>query len=225
LKRDEPEAITECVATAGLSLGEYTALTFAGAMNFSDGVRLVKARGEAMQAAADARASGMLSVLLLEKPQVDAIVEAASAKGLIRIANYLCPGNLVLSGDRAACDEAERLATEAGARTMRLSVAGAFHTAIMQPAVERLQEALAGVSLSPPRLPVWTNVTAQPYTTVEEIKATLARQVVEPVLWEDCMRGLLEAGCDRFYEIGPGRVLAGLLKRVQRKAECRNITA
>lgn len=225
LEQTEPEAINDCAAAAGLSLGEYTALTFAGCLGFADGVKLVKKRGEAMQAASDARASGMISVLLLERPQVDSLVEAASAKGLIRIANFLCPGNLALSGDAAACDEIERLANEAGGRTVRLAVAGAFHTPIMQPAVEQLTEALKDVPLSPPRIPVWANVTAQPYADVAEIKATLARQVVEPVRWEQTLRGLLESGCERFYEVGPGKVLAGLLKRVQRKAECRNVTA
>jgi [acyl-carrier-protein] S-malonyltransferase len=95
----------------------------------------------------------------------------------------------------------------------------------MQPAVEQLAAAMEGVALSPPRVPVWANVTAKPYADVAQIKATLARQVVEPVLWEETMRGLLEAGCDRFYEIGPGRVLVNLLKRVQRKADCRNVAA
>ena len=225
LEQTEPEAVSDCAAAAGLSLGEYTALTFAGALGFADGVKLVKKRGEAMQAASDARPSGMISVLLLERPQVDGLVEAASAKGLIRIANFLCPGNLALSGDAAACDEIERLANEAGGRTVRLAVAGAFHTPVMQPAVEQLTEALKDVPLSPPRVPVWANVTARPYADVGEIKATLARQVVEPVRWEQTLRGLLESGCERFYEVGPGKVLAGLLKRVQRKAECRNVTA
>jgi [acyl-carrier-protein] S-malonyltransferase len=225
LKQAEPDSIGNDVTAAGLSLGEYTALTFAGALTFADGVRLVKERGESMQAASEARSSGMISVLMLEKPQIDSIVEAASARGLMRIANYLCPGNLALSGDLAACDEVERLASEAGGRTARLAVAGAFHTPIMQPAVERLTAALANVNLSPPRIPVWSNVTGKPHGSVEEIKSSLARQVVEPVRWEEIMRGLLESGCERFYEVGPGRVLAGLLKRVQRKVDCRNVTA
>src|SRR5262249_50727584 len=158
--------------------------------------------------------------------QVEALVAAASAKGLIRMANYLCPGNLALSGDLAACDEVERLVNEAGGRTVRLAVAGAFHTPIMQPAVERLTAALAGVSLSPPRSPVGPNATARPHPgEVHEIKSALARQVVEPVLWEDTLRGLIDSGCDRFYEIGPGKVLTGLLKRVSRKGDYRNVTA
>src|SRR5262245_7531816 len=225
LKLTEPDALGECAAAAGLSLGEYTALTFAGALTFEDGLRLVQKRGEAMQAASEARASGMVSVLAMEKPQVDALVEAASPKGVLRLANYLCPGFLCHSCDLAASEEVDLLVAETGGRTVRLAVAGAFHTPIMQPAVEQLTAALAGVSLSPPRVPVWANVTARPYADVAEIKATLARQVVEPVRWEDTMRGLLETGVERFYEIGPGRVLAGLLKRVHRKADCRNVGA
>lgn len=225
LKVSEPGAAGECVAAAGLSLGEYTALTFAGAMTFEDGLRLVKQRGEAMQAAADARASTMVSILLLERDQVQGFCDQASSKGLVRIANFLCPGNLVVSGDTPACEEVERLAVAAGAKTIRLAVAGAFHTPVMQPAVEKLTAALAGVDLAPPMVPVWANVTAKPYADVSEVRATLARQVVEPVRWEDTMRGLLDAGVERFYEIGPGRVLAGLLKRISRKTECRNVAA
>ena len=225
LEQSEPDAAGECIATAGLSLGEYTALTFAGALSFEDGLRLVRKRGEAMQAAADARAGGMVSILMLEQPQVEAIVTRASEKGVVRIANYLCPGNLVVSGEKAACDEARRLADEAGARTTPLAVAGAFHTPLMQPAVEALTQALAATRIAAPRIPVWANVTASPYTDVSQIAPTLARQVVEPVRWEQTLRGLLDAGVERFYEIGPGRVLAGLLKRVHRKADCRNVPA
>src|SRR5262249_54546493 len=123
------------------------------------------------------------------------------------------------------CEEVERRAADAGARTVRLAVAGAFHTPLMQPAVEALTEALAGVALATPRVPVWANVTARPYAEVSAIKPALARQVVEPVLWEATMRGLLASGVERFYEVGPGRVLAGLLKRVDRKADCRHAAA
>ena len=225
LEQSEPGASAECVATAGLSLGEYTALTFAGALQFEDGLRLVRQRGEAMQAAADARAGGMVSILLLDQPQVEAIVAQASSLGLVRIANFLCPGNLVVSGDKAACDEAQRLADLAGAKTIPLPVAGAFHTPLMQPAVEALTKALASTPLGSPRVPVWANVTARPYADAGEIPPTLARQVVEPVLWEPTMRGMLEAGVERFYEIGPGKVLTGLLKRIQRKGDYRNVPA
>jgi [acyl-carrier-protein] S-malonyltransferase len=225
LRQSEPDALADCVAAAGLSLGEYTALTFAGALTFADGLRLVQKRGEAMQAAADARAGTMVSVLTLEQAKVEEIVAAASAKSLVVLANYLCPGNLVVSGEVGGCAEVEKLAEAAGGRTVRLAVAGAFHTPLMQPAVETLSAALAGVSLSPLRVPVWANVTATAYTGTDEVRSLLARQVVEPVRWEQTMRALLDQGIDRFYEIGPGRVLAGLLKRVVRKADCRNVPA
>jgi [acyl-carrier-protein] S-malonyltransferase len=223
LRQDEPEVEKDVVAAAGLSLGEYTALTFAGALKFDDGLRLVRARGEAMQAAADARASTMSSVLLLEQSHVEEICRKASEKGLVRIANFLCPGNLAISGDTAAVEEAERLVGEAGARAVRLAVAGAFHTPIMQPAVDRLSTELASVPLAMPRVPVWANVTASVYTSPEEVRSLLARQVVEPVRWEDTMRGMLSSGVDLFYEVGPGRVLTGLLRRMNRSTACRNI--
>jgi [acyl-carrier-protein] S-malonyltransferase len=222
LRTTEPEALHECVATAGLSLGEYTALTFAGVLTFADGLRLVQRRGEAMQAASEASAGTMYSLLGLERAKVEEL--CAAQTGMVKVANVLCPGNLVVSGKRDACEAVAAAAEAAGARTMRLAVAGAFHTPLMQPAVAALTEALAGVKLGEMRVSVWANVTARPYENAEQVRELLARQVVEPVLWEQTMRALLESGCDRFYEIGPGRVLAGLLKRVQRKVDCRNVT-
>ena len=223
LKGTAPDAVASCVAAAGLSLGEYTALVFAGSLTFADGLRLVKRRGEAMQAASEAVASGMVSVLGLEQAKVEELCAAARPKGLMQVANLLCPGNIVVSGEKAACEEVERLAEAAGARTIRLTVAGAFHTELMRPAVAALEQVLQQVNIKPPRLPVWANVTARPHSGPEEIRQLLARQVVEPVQWEQTVRNLLADGCDRFYEVGPGRVLAGLLKRAQRKAECHNV--
>jgi [acyl-carrier-protein] S-malonyltransferase len=225
LRATEPDAIEQCAATAGLSLGEYTALTFAGALSFRDGLRVVRRRGEAMQAAADATPSAMVSVLGMEQSQVEELCASARGTGTLQVANILCPGNIVISGSRDTCDAAEKMAAEMGARTVRLAVAGAFHTELMKPADQAVAEVLADVEIRSPRVPVWSNVDAQPHTDPNEIRRLLIRQVLEPVLWEQTMRNLLAAGFDRFYEIGPGRVLAGLLKRVQRKAECRNITA
>jgi [acyl-carrier-protein] S-malonyltransferase len=221
----EPQTIDSCEAAAGLSLGEYTALAFAGALSFGDGLRVVRRRGEAMQAASDATPSGMVSILTLEPARVEELVAAARHAGTLEIANRLCPGNIAVSGTRAACEAAEKLAEQMGGRAVRLAVAGAFHTDIMKPADEALATALAGVALQQPRLPVWSNVDAQPHTDPDEIRGLLVRQVLQPVLWEQTLRNLLAAGFDRFYEIGPGRVLAGLLKRVQRKVECINISA
>lgn len=226
LKATEPDVLPTVVATAGLSLGEYTALVSAGAMNFEDGLRVVQTRGQAMQAAAEATPSGMISVLGLDLPEVEALVMEARAAGPLEIANYLCPGNTALSGSLAAVERIEQLAEQKGGlRTVRLAVAGAFHTALMKPADEKLAAALAGVTLTAPTVPVWSNVDAQPHTDPAEIRGLLVRQVLAPVRWEETLRGLLGAGVERFYEIGPGRVLAGLLKRVNRKADVRNVTA
>ena len=226
LKATEPDALHGVVATAGLSLGEYTALAFAGALAFEDGVRLVQARGRAMQAAAEATPSGMISVLGSEVPAVEALVAEARGGDTLEVANLLCPGNTVVSGSLAALDRFEaRCGQKGGLRTVRLAVAGAFHTNLMKPADEALAAALASAPLAAPTVPVWSNVDAKPHTDPAEIRALLVKQVLSPVRWEDTLRGLFEAGVDRFYEVGPGRVLAGLLKRVQRKADVRNVTA
>lgn len=225
LRAEDPAALGTCAFAAGLSLGEYTALVFADALSFEDGLRVVKARGECMQAAADATPSGMVSVLGCEIEQVERICQAASGHGLIRIANYLCPANIVVSGAKAACDEVERIAKDHGAMmTVRLAVAGAFHTPIMRPADEKLATVLESVALRAPRVPVVSNVDALPHSDPTEIRAILVRQVLEPVLWERSMRYLLAQGIDKFLELGPGRVLAGLMKRIERKANFVNVT-
>jgi [acyl-carrier-protein] S-malonyltransferase len=226
LRSTTPDVEAQCVAAAGLSLGEYTALVFAGAMSFADGLQLVQRRGQAMQAASDATPSAMVSVLGLEQDKVEELCAAARSAGTIRIANLLCPQNIVVSGTKEACDLVEKRAPEKGAlKTVRLAVAGAFHTDLMKPADQTLQTALAHVTMRPCRLPVWSNVDAQPHTDPEEIRRLLVRQVVQPVLWEKTMRNLVDAGIERFYEIGPGRVLTPLLKRIKRQADCQNVTA
>jgi [acyl-carrier-protein] S-malonyltransferase len=226
LKATEPDALSEVVATAGLSLGEYTALVYAGAMTFDDGLKVVQARGRAMQDAAVATPSGMVSVLGGELPAVEALVAEARGGDTLEVANYLCPGNTVISGSLAAIERAEQLAAaKGGLKTVRLAVAGAFHTNLMKPADEKLAAALGGVTVNAPKVPVWSNVDAKPHTDPAEIRGLLVRQVVSPVKWEETLRGLLADGVERFYEIGPGRVLAGLMKRVNRKADLRNVTA
>ncbi len=227
LRADQPEVVAGFGAAAGLSLGEYTALVAAGALEFEDALRVVQQRGQAMQDAADASPSGMVSLLGLERAQVEELVEKAREPGeTLQIANLLCPGNIAVSGSTAACERVAKLAEEAGAmKTVPLAVAGAFHTPLMQPAVERLAAALAFVAISPPRVPVISNVDAAPHTDPEEIRALLVRQVVSPVLWEDSLRYLIAAGYTRFFEVGPGRVLRGLLRRIDRKIDCANVEA
>lgn len=217
LKADNPETVEQCAVAAGLSLGEYTALTFAGAMSFEDGLRVVRKRGEAMQAASDATPSGMVSALLLSEEDVEKI--AAEIDG-IWVANYLCPGNTVLSGYEAACEVALQAIETAGGRAVKLSVAGAFHTEIMQSAVEELAAVLETVDIQSPRIPVVSNVDAAPHSDPSEIREILVKQVQNPVFWEKSVRRMLDDGTDQLYEIGPGKVLKGLLKRIARKVPC-----
>jgi len=221
LRQKSPDA-TDCFqAAAGLSLGEYTALVAAGAIDFEAGLRLVQARGAAMQAAADATPSGMVSILGLERAAVESLCDQSRQGEVLAVANLLCPGNIVVSGSKGACQRVAEAAPGAGAmKAIPLAVAGAFHTSIMQPAVERLSAALADVTIRRPRVPVVSNVDAQPHDDPDEIRRLLVKQVVEPVRWEDSLRWLLAQGCDQFYEVGPGRVLRSLLKRINRTAAC-----
>lgn len=224
LRREDPESVRSCAGAAGLSLGEYTALVFAGAMSFEDGLRTVQIRGEAMQRAAEAAPSSMASVLGLAPEALERVVGEASRLGYVRIANYLCPGNLVVSGETAAVEEAGRLASAAGAiQVVPLAVAGAFHTDLMKPADQALARALEAVSLSPPRIPVYSNVDAQPHADPQEIKDLLVRQVLSQVRWDESMRRMLADGYDKFFELGPGRVLASLMKRIQRRTDVTNV--
>jgi [acyl-carrier-protein] S-malonyltransferase len=223
LRQDTPAVLDDARYAAGLSLGEYTALTFAGAMTFADGLSVVKTRGEAMQAASDANPSGMVSALLLERDQVAKVCEDAQPAGRLWIANYLCPGNTVLSGEKPACAKAVELIEQAGGKPVPLTVAGAFHTPLMESACTRLSEALQKVNLVSPRIPVVSNVDAQTHADPDEIRQLLVRQVVNPVRWEDSVRWLIAQGVTQFYEIGPGKVLKGLMRRIDRKAECQNV--
>lgn len=224
LREESPEVVLACEAAAGLSLGEYTAMVFAGVMDFEDGLRLVQRRGEAMQQAADAMPSGMVSILGLERVQVEALCDKAREDDVLEIANLLCPGNTVISGTNAACERAAEMAQSFGAiKAMPLAVAGAFHTRIMQPAVESLAAALADVPMYRPKIPVVSNVDARPHDDPEQIRNLLIQQVLHPVRWEDSMRYLLQEGFDQFYEVGPGRVLRGLLRRIDRKATCQSV--
>jgi [acyl-carrier-protein] S-malonyltransferase len=199
-------------------------MVFAGAMEFEVGLRVVQARGAAMQEAADARPSGMVSVLGLERGQVQELCDQARGDGLLEIANLLCPGNIVISGSNDACERAAQMAEKMGAmKTIPLPVAGAFHTQIMQPAVERLAAALADASLRKPTIPVVSNVDALPHDDPEQMRSLLIQQVVSPVRWEDSMRYLLGQAYDQFYEVGPGRTLRGLMKRIDRKVACEGV--
>ncbi|MFM9059588.1 MAG: ACP S-malonyltransferase [Planctomycetaceae bacterium] len=210
--------------TAGLSLGEYTALVFAGALGFDDAVRLVDVRGRAMQECAETRPGAMVAVLGLEREQVAALCDECREGDVLEVANVLCPGNIVTSGSVAACRRLEAAAPAAGAmKCVPLEVAGAFHTVLMQPAVERLAAALAGIDLRAPRLPVVSNVDARPHSDPAEIRGLLARQVVGVVEWNASMAYILSTGVRALREVGPGRVLRGLMKRIDRGVACSGV--
>jgi [acyl-carrier-protein] S-malonyltransferase len=209
---------------AGLSLGEYTALWFAGAIGFEDAVRVVRERGRGMQAASEARPSGMLA-LLGANEELAAQVCAKRAEGdVLTPANYLCPGNIAISGAKAALERVTANARADGVRkAIPLKVAGAFHSKLMEPGLPLLTAALAGAKLAAPRIPVISNVTAQPHGDVATIGPTLLRQVTSPVLWERSMRTLVAMGVTEMLEPGPGGVLTGLLGKIDGNVRCRNV--
>ncbi|MDR3109064.1 MAG: ACP S-malonyltransferase [Planctomycetaceae bacterium] len=221
LRLQSPELVEKCSAAAGLSLGEYTALVFAGAMEFEDGLRLVQRRGEVMQEASNAVPSGMVSVLGLERDIVEKLCDENRGGETLQVANLLCSGNIVVSGTVGACERIADAAPKAGAmRVIPLAVAGAFHTQLMKPADSKLADALAKIDFKPLRIPVYSNVDAKPHTNTEEFRRILVEQVISPVLWEDLVRAMIEDGYEQFNEVGPGRVLRGLVKRINRKAKC-----
>jgi len=211
------------VAMAGLSLGEYTALYAAGSLSFQDALRLVQRRGQLMQAAAEANPGGMVSVMGLEVEQVETVCRQASDRGPIQPANFNCPGQVVVSGSRAACEAVPALVEAAGGRAVPLKVAGAFHSPLMAPAAEGLAAMLASVSLTPPAVPVIANVNCQPHRDADTIRRWLAEQLTSPVRWQASMERLLAEGIQEFVEIGPGRILSGLLKKIDRKVPVVNI--
>ena len=229
LKLENPDIVSQASVAMGLSLGEYTALCFAGAFSFEDGVKLTKARGEAMQAAADAVPSGMLAIVGLSSTQVQAMCEEAAAKSNkdIAIANYLVDGNYVISGDKEACAVAQQLAPNYKARMVApLAVAGAFHTKFMEPAVDKLRHALAAVEIKSPRISVISNVDARAHFDPNDIRDVLTRQVTQPVQWETTIRNLVSSpDFVKAYEIGPGTVCRGILKRFGKDYEVVNVSA
>lgn len=212
------------VAMAGLSLGEYTALYAAGAVAFEDALRLVKRRGELMQMAAQLKASGMVTALGLDLPAVERVCAGAASAGIIGPANFNCPGQIVLSGEKSACEAAAKLIEAEGGRAIPLKVAGAFHSALMKPAADGLAEMLESTSFHSPRVPVLANVNCEYHTQAANIRRWLADQLTQPVRWQASMERLIAEGIERFIEIGPGRVLTGLMKKISRQAPVVNIS-
>jgi [acyl-carrier-protein] S-malonyltransferase len=213
--------------TAGLSLGEYTALYSAGNLGFEDALRLVQKRGSAMQAAAEKSRGGMVSIIGLDEEKVQELCDEASQGQILLPVNFNCPGQIVVSGDLDACNRVVGLAEKYGAiKAIQLKVAGAFHTEMMAPAANELQHALDDCPIAPAgEVKVIANISADYYNIPDEIRQGLVKQLVQPILWRKCMERLLAEGVECFYEIGPGRVLTGLMKRISRKTKVISISS
>ncbi|HEV2150685.1 MAG TPA: ACP S-malonyltransferase [Longimicrobiaceae bacterium] len=215
----------EPVAAAGHSLGEFSAYLAAGSLAFADAVRTVRRRGELMYEAGQARPGTMAAVLGLDDDVVEGVCREASSGGSeVAAANFNAPGQVVVSGDVDAVERASALLVSAGAKKVSgLSVSGAFHSPLMAPAEEGLSAHLQGVEFGAPAFPVVSNVTAAPVTDPAEAKILLVRQLTSTVRWTDSVRTLLQLGATRFLEVGPGKVLTGMLKRIDRAAEGRGV--
>ncbi len=200
---------------AGHSLGEFSALVAAGALSFEDGLRLVSARAQAMQKACEINPSTMAAVLALPDEKVEEI--CAGIDGTVVCANYNCPGQLVISGEVEAIDAACAKLLEAGAkRALKLKVGGGFHSPCMEPARAELAEAIERTEFNTPAVPVYQNVDAKPHTDPAEIKANLVAQLTAPVRWTQSVQNMVADGADEFIEVGPGKVLQGLVAKIAR---------
>jgi [acyl-carrier-protein] S-malonyltransferase len=201
---------------AGHSLGEYTALVAAGALSFEDGLRLVRLRGELMQHAGEANKGTMAAVVGLEPDTVENVCKEAATAGVVQPANFNSPGQIVISGSVDGVRKAMELARQRGARLVKeLVVSGAFHSPLMESAKEGLKKVLAQTEILDARIPVYANVTAQPTTRASEIRDLLCSQITNPVRWEQSVRNMVRDGASMFYEVGPGKVLQGLIKRTE----------
>jgi [acyl-carrier-protein] S-malonyltransferase len=205
--------------TAGHSLGEYSALVASGALSFEDGVYAVRKRGEYMEEAVPAGEGTMAAVLGMDREKLSEITEKVSGEGNhVGLANLNCPGQIVISGSFRGVELASDLAKEQGAkRVLPLQVSGPFHSSLMKPAAEKFSGVLDEITINDADKPVIANVNAKPMTSSGDIKERLIQQLYSPVLWEDTVTELLDAGVDTFVEIGPGKVLSGLIKKVNRR--------
>jgi [acyl-carrier-protein] S-malonyltransferase len=205
--------------TAGHSLGEFSALVAAGALSFEEGLKLVSKRALAMQKACELQPSTMAAIIGLPDEVVEEV--CASIPEVVVAANYNCPGQLVISGSIEGIDKAcEQLTAKGAKRALKLSVGGAFHSPLMEPARVELEEAIRAAQFTTPVCPVYQNVDAKPYTDPEQIKANLIAQLTAPVRWTQTVQQMIADGASSFTELGPGNVLAGLIKKVNREAAC-----
>ncbi|MGB2986804.1 MAG: ACP S-malonyltransferase [Phycisphaerae bacterium] len=207
----------------GLSLGEYTALHVAGAVGFAEALRLVRRRGQLMQEASVASPSGMVSLIGADEAAAQALCDRARGDEVLGPANFNCPGQVVISGSQGACDRAVESASQFGCRAVALTVAGAFHSPLMEPAAKGLWSVLQETDFTTPVMPVVANVDAEKHEGAAAIREALRRQLTHPVLWQRCIERMIDEGVDRFYELGPGRVLTGLTRKINREVSAINV--
>jgi [acyl-carrier-protein] S-malonyltransferase len=211
------------IASAGLSLGEYTALHLAGVISFEDGLQLVRQRGLFMQEAAEASDGSMVALIGADEAQATELCDRARGDDVLVPANFNCPGQIVISGSTAACERAVTVAGEMEMRAAALTVAGAFHSPLMQPAADRMADELAQVAFNPPAFPVASNVTGQMHgDDVDQIKQLLVQQITHPVRFEQNLTWLLANVSGKYIELAPGKVLSGLVRRTDRKTKVEN---
>lgn len=236
----QPALLTTCIAileyfkqsgvkpdyVAGHSLGEYTALVAAGVISFEDGVYAVRKRGEYMEEAVPNGEGTMAAVLGLDRDKLREITEEITTEGtIVQLANLNCPGQIVISGSRKGVELASLKAKESGAkRVMPLVVSGPFHSALMKPAAEKFTSVLNDFHMNDAAVPVIANVTAKEMTSVDEMKEHLIEQLYSPVLWEDSVQRMIQLGVDTFIEIGPGKVLSGLVKKINKTVRTFNVS-
>jgi len=214
----------KCDVTAGLSLGEYSALVCSGAMDFKDAIKLVKKRGRFMQEAVPVGIGTMAAIIGLEVNLVKDACSEAKTSGIVEIANLNCPGQIVIAGEIAAVELACEKAKEKGARrAILLSVSAPFHCSMLKPAAEKLEIELENINLEDMAIPVMTNVNGDYVKSMDDIKGNLKLQVMSSVLWETIIRNMIKDGVDTFVEIGPGKVLCGFVKKIDRKLTVLNI--
>lgn len=205
----------DCKGAAGHSLGEYSALVAAGAMQYFDAINLVRFRGKAMQQAGIDNPGTMAAVIGLSAEAIEEVCQKASSEGIVQPANFNSPGQIVVSGSVNGVRKAMEIAKESGAKLVKeLVVSGAFHSPLMQSAKDKLAAKLEKANIYEARFPVYANVTAKPVTSKDEIRKLLLEQVTLPVRWEETILNMVNDGFDEFYEIGPGSVLQGLVKRI-----------
>jgi [acyl-carrier-protein] S-malonyltransferase len=209
--------------TAGHSLGEYSALVASGALSFPEAVKTVRLRGKFMQEAVPVGEGAMAAVLGMEREQIEELCEACSSGEVLAPANFNCPGQIVIAGHSKAVERAIERIKQGGKKAVLLPVSAPFHSPLMKPAGERLEKALEQISVRDLKIPVVTNVEAEVNNSKDKVKGLLVAQVSSPVRWEESMKKMIEKGVEQVLEIGPGKVLSGLMKRIDNRIETKNL--